>query len=369
MKNSVTKRLATIVTTAVMALAVAFGSVPAMNVSAASSGVDMYRLYNKTSGEHFYTANAAEKSNLISAGWKYEGIGWVAPAKSNTPVYRLYNPNSGDHHYTVNVAEKNMLTNAGWKYEGIGWYSDDSKRVPLYREYNPNAKTGSHNYTTSSAENAMLVKNGWKAESIGWYGVEAGRADNSVAATQTTANTDSEETVYDAKWVAAQRAQTLAATNAERAKVGAPALIEDPELDKYAQIRAEECAVKFSHTRPNGYSDIRPEDGINLPRTTAIIDEIIDQGHACGAGAVEYGWMHSEPHRESMLGEDATLVGIGCVNGVYVEELAYVNPALANFVEPDYDSLSRDEYKEALMNYRGYMTGEAEEAAKAKFGY
>lgn len=369
MKNSVTKSIISLLSASICAMSLILSVATPMTASAASSGVDMYRLYNKTSGEHFYTANAYERNDLISAGWKYEGIGWVAPATSNTPVYRLYNPNSGDHHYTVTVAEKNMLTGLGWKYEGIGWYSDDSKRVPLYREYNPNAKTGSHNYTTSAAENAMLVKNGWKAESIGWYGVEAGRADNSVAATQTTANTDSEETVYDAKWVAAQRAQTLAATNAERAKVGAPALIEDPELDKYAQIRAEECAVKFSHTRPNGYSDIRPEDGINLPRTTAIISEIISQGYVNGTGAVEYGWMHSEGHRKCMLEEGATLVGIGCVNGVYVEELAYVNPALANFVEPDYDSLSRDEYKEALMNYRGYMTGEAEEAAKAKFGY
>ena len=65
--------------------------------------VDMYRLYNPNSGEHFYTANPAEKNNLVSLGWRYEGIGWTAPKKSNTPVYRLYNPNSGDHHYTVNV--------------------------------------------------------------------------------------------------------------------------------------------------------------------------------------------------------------------------------------------------------------------------
>ena len=84
--------------------------------------VDMYRLYNPNSGEHFYTANPAEKNNLVSLGWRYEGIGWTAPKKSNTPVYRLYNPNSGDHHYTVNVGERNYLIEVGWRAEGIGWY-------------------------------------------------------------------------------------------------------------------------------------------------------------------------------------------------------------------------------------------------------
>ena len=134
--------------------------------------VSMYRLYNPNSGEHFYTANEKERNNLVSVGWRYEGIGWKAPAKSNTPVYRLYNKNAGDHHYTMSEKEKDFLVSVGWKYEGIGWYSDDAKSVPLYRQYNPNAKAGSHNYTTSKAENDNLVKLGWRGEGTGWYGVK-----------------------------------------------------------------------------------------------------------------------------------------------------------------------------------------------------
>ncbi|MDO4621396.1 MAG: C1 family peptidase [Eubacteriales bacterium] len=132
----------------------------------------MYRLYNPNSGEHFYTAAAAERNHLTSVGWKYEGIGWTAPSKSTIPVYRLYNPHAGDHHYTRSAGEKNNLVSLGWKYEGIGWYSDPKKRVPLYRQYNPNAVTGTHNYTTSKAENNYLVRIGWKAEGIGWYGMK-----------------------------------------------------------------------------------------------------------------------------------------------------------------------------------------------------
>ena len=133
--------------------------------------VPMYRLYNPNSGEHFYTAAAGEKDNLVSVGWQYEGLGWTAPTKSNTPVYRLYNPNAGDHHYTMNYAEAINLVNVGWNYEGIGWYSDTNNTTPLYRQYNANAVAGSHNYTTNIEENDFLVSNGWSPEGIAWYGL------------------------------------------------------------------------------------------------------------------------------------------------------------------------------------------------------
>lgn len=143
-------------------------------IMAEESGINMYRMYNPNSGEHFYTANMNERDHLTRLGWNYEGIGWVAPQTSNHPVYRLYNPNAGDHHYTLNAAEKDMLVKKGWNYEGIGWYSDDQQRVPLYRQYNPNARAGAHNFTTSKAENDHLVSVGWRAEGIGWYGIQKG---------------------------------------------------------------------------------------------------------------------------------------------------------------------------------------------------
>lgn len=138
---------------------------------AAPGTVNMYRLYNTNSGEHFYTSNVSERNTLASLGWNYEGIGWIAPAYSNTPVYRLYNENGGEHHYTMSMGERDALVAAGWNYEGIGWYSDDAQTVPLYRQYNPNAFANNHNYTTSLAENDYLVSLGWRAEAIGWYGV------------------------------------------------------------------------------------------------------------------------------------------------------------------------------------------------------
>ncbi len=133
--------------------------------------ISMHRLYNPNSGEHFYTADVNEKNNLVSVGWKYEGIGWTAPKTSDKPVYRLYNQNGGEHHYTLDVSERDFLVSVGWKYEGIGWYSADTNGIPLYRQYNPNAFANNHNYTADKSENDWLVSLGWKYEGIGWYGV------------------------------------------------------------------------------------------------------------------------------------------------------------------------------------------------------
>lgn len=148
-------------------------SKPSTNTSSSNAAqpVQMHRLYNPNSGEHFYTASEVERDHLKNVGWDYEGVGWTAPKSSNTPVYRLYNANAGDHHYTTSAVERDHLVSVGWSDEGTGWYSDDSKRVALYRQYNPNAIAGSHNYTTSGVERDHLVGVGWNDEGIGWYGI------------------------------------------------------------------------------------------------------------------------------------------------------------------------------------------------------
>lgn len=137
----------------------------------ASAKVTVYRLYNKNSGEHFYTPSTSERSSLIKKGWKAEGVGWIASKKSSVPIYRLYNPNNGDHHYTTSKGEYNVLAKKGWRQEGVMTYSCVGKSVPLYRAYNPNAKkAGAHHYTTSKGEYNTLIAKGWRAEGISWYG-------------------------------------------------------------------------------------------------------------------------------------------------------------------------------------------------------
>lgn len=82
---------------------------------------DVYRLYNANTGEHFYTLNFAEKTNLQNVGWRYEGIGWLS-SSTGSPVYRVYNPNTrgGDHYYTMSKYEAQQLVSKGWRWDNNG---------------------------------------------------------------------------------------------------------------------------------------------------------------------------------------------------------------------------------------------------------
>jgi hypothetical protein len=93
------------------------------------SNTPVYRLYSGT--DHHYTTSADERDNLVSLGWKYEGIGWCSDDAKGTPLYRQFNPNvnpsaprnnSGSHNYTTSKAENDNLVSLGWRAEGIGWY-------------------------------------------------------------------------------------------------------------------------------------------------------------------------------------------------------------------------------------------------------
>ena len=174
-------RLAAIVTGAFVAAIVAAACLLATPANAAS-GIQMQRLYNPNSGEHFYTASAVERDHLVSVGWVHEGVGWTAPETSATPVFRLYNANAGDHHYTASAVERDHLVSVGWRYEGVGWYSDDARGAALFRQYNPNAAAGCHNYTTSAVERDHLVSVGWNDEGVAWYGVAPGAATDTAPA-------------------------------------------------------------------------------------------------------------------------------------------------------------------------------------------
>ena len=136
--------------------------------------VPVYRLFNRKTGEHFYTRSMAERQALSTGkhtNWRTEGIAWYAPKKSSEPIYRLSNPNNGsEHHYTNSKKEKDWLVGLGWRYEGIAWYSDTNKVVPIYRHYHPRQRTGNHHFTTSKGESDHIVKyEGWNYEGIGFY--------------------------------------------------------------------------------------------------------------------------------------------------------------------------------------------------------
>jgi hypothetical protein len=138
------------------------------------ASVPMYRLYNRWSGEHLFTANADEYAHLASIGWIPEGIAWKSPSVSDTPVYRLYNPYSGDHFYTSNVAEYNYLASFGWNQEDVSFYSAGPMTgIPIYRLFNRWLTQGTHLFTTNADEYQQLGDIGWNQEGVAFYGLDA----------------------------------------------------------------------------------------------------------------------------------------------------------------------------------------------------
>lgn len=131
--------------------------------------MNMYRMYDPNSGEHFYTGSEEERDYLMSVGWNYELIGFTFPLTTGKPVHRLYDPVYGEHLYTMDEEEKNMLLAAGWNYEGVAFNSGFENEVPQYRLHNPNAKRGAYHFTASLEERAFLLSIGWEDQGIGWY--------------------------------------------------------------------------------------------------------------------------------------------------------------------------------------------------------
>jgi hypothetical protein len=135
--------------------------------------VDMFRMYDPNSGEHFYTGSMEERENLVAVGWQYEGVGFTFPLTTGKPVHRLYDPVTGEHLYTMDEDEMNMLLAQGWNYEGIAFNSGFENEVPQYRLHNPNATRGAYHFTASIEERDNLIALGWEYQGIGWYSLGA----------------------------------------------------------------------------------------------------------------------------------------------------------------------------------------------------
>lgn len=138
--------------------------------------VDVYRLYNKKSKEHLYTADVYEYKRLpeVAKDWVREGVNFKAYKKSDSstkPVYRVYNPKSGEHLNTVDSNEVKTLVRKGWKNEGTAFYGPKSGGKPVYRLFNAKAGLGAHFMTADAYEKSILTKapKEWKYEGVAWW--------------------------------------------------------------------------------------------------------------------------------------------------------------------------------------------------------
>lgn len=103
--------------------------------------------------------------------------------------------------------------------------------------------------------------------------------------------------------------RVLTLVNQIRSQYGLNTLTWDSELEKTAALRAAECSVSFSHTRPNGEPCYTA-----YPSGLYLAGENIAAGTATDtAEEVVNLWMNSPGHRANILNPDYTTMSVGMV--------------------------------------------------------
>lgn len=98
--------------------------------------------------------------------------------------------------------------------------------------------------------------------------------------------------------------------NEERAKAGVGALVLDPALCRMAEVRTSECALAYSHTRPDGRGFHTAAQDMGIP--FHLLGENLGMGYKTGYRAVA-GWMGSPKHRENLLDPKFTRIGVSAI--------------------------------------------------------
>lgn len=140
----------------------------------------------------------------------------------------------------------------------------------------------------------------------------------------TTSQNNKETTTGSSNSISSFSEEVLRLVNIERSKAGLSALTTNTTLQAAADKRAQETAVSFSHTRPNGtkFSTVLQEYGISY-RTAG---ENIAYGQRTPQEVVN-GWMNSEGHRANILNSNFNKIGIGVYqsNGVIYWSQLFTN--------------------------------------------
>ena len=92
----------------------------------AEGATDIYRLFNPTTGKHFFTANKQEADTAAGAGYNMEGVAgeaYTTARPGTTAIERYYNPAMGAHLYTSSPQEQETLPGLGYTREGTAFYA------------------------------------------------------------------------------------------------------------------------------------------------------------------------------------------------------------------------------------------------------
>ena len=144
----------------------------------------MTRFYDPTIGGHVYTSNPSVENlgGLSSEGQAFNLFKDSAQAQGATDVYRLFNPSSGDHFFTTDINEKNVAAGGGYRVEGVMGAASTSaseNTEAVLRYFNP--QSGQHFFTSNQNEANTLADQGYVSEGVGFYAPKSSSATQSPA--------------------------------------------------------------------------------------------------------------------------------------------------------------------------------------------
>lgn len=154
-----------------------FGSLAALQQAAGiGTGAtlhNVYRFYNASTGDHFYTADPAEKAAIQASlpQYRYEGVAFATPDKGagTVDVYRFYDTRTGDHFYTASTAERDQVlkTLPTYHYEGVAFeaYASPGADGTFALERFYNTGTNLHHYAQPGDEVRAITQG---AAGPGW---------------------------------------------------------------------------------------------------------------------------------------------------------------------------------------------------------
>lgn len=103
--------------------------------------------------------------------------------------------------------------------------------------------------------------------------------------------------------------ELLEAVNAARTANGLPPLVLDETLCRLAYVRAQEAAVQWSHTRPNGQPCYSVYEDYAIPRVFWTGENLANYALQ-DAQLIADSWMESEDHRKNILYPKYTAAGM-----------------------------------------------------------
>lgn len=188
--------------------------------------------------------------------------------------------------------------------EGTKWFMADGSVVTEDKNGNITQTAPTKPATTTTASSGASNTSSSETASNDFWTVNKDKLDPSIK--PDTYNHIIEQLIFDY-------------TNEERVKAGLPELVWSKGLTEYAETRAKEMSVSYSHVRPNGAQSLGGRENGGYIWTKDLDDLKV------AARSVVNAWMDSDKHREAILSYEVDEYGDvwgsqSLAVGVYVDD-------------------------------------------------